>query len=141
MNGLLFFFTTQLSAQHSPVFPQPSKVEKTTDKFVFNGRLTLDIAKIPGDLFPYIQQLFARQSIHLEPVASKDANIHLQQVETFVYTEGYQLAVTNSGIDIEYSSYQSLCNAFQTLNQLIQNSKELAGIRIAKRVSPAAAAV
>lgn len=128
--GLLFIFTTQLSAQHSLVFPEPSNVEQTTDKFVFNGRLTVDRAQIPEDLFPYLQQLFGRQSIHLEPAASKDASIHLQRVETFVYTEGYQLAVTNSGIDIEYSSYQSLCNAFQTLNQLIQNPKELAGIRI-----------
>lgn len=128
--GLLFIFTTQLSAQHSLVFPEPSKVEQTSDKFVFNGRLTVDRSKIPEDLFPYLQQLFGRQSIHLEQTASKDASIHLQQVETFVYTEGYQLTVNNSGIDIEYSSYQSLCNAFQTLNQLIRNPKELAGIRI-----------
>jgi hexosaminidase len=128
--GLLFFFTTQLSAQHSLVFPQPSNVEQTAEKFVFNGRLTADPAQIPKDLFPYLQELFGRQFIRLEPSNAKDAIIHLQQIQTFVYSEGYQLAVTNSGIDIQYSNRESLLNAFKSLSQLIQNPKELAGIRI-----------
>ena len=127
---LLFFFTTELSAQHSLVFPQPSNVEQTADKFVFNGRLTVDNAQIPKELFPYLQQLFGRRSVHLQLSSSKEATIRLQQIQTFVYTEGYQLAVTHNGIEIQYSSYPSLLNAFQTLNQLIQNPKELAGVRI-----------
>lgn len=127
---LLFFFTTELSAQHSLVFPQPSNVEQTADKFVFNGRLTVDNAQIPKELFPYLQQLFGRQFIHLELSSAKEATIRLQQIQTFVYTEGYQLAVTNNGIEIQYSNDQSLLNAFQTLNQLIRNPKELAGVRI-----------
>ena len=128
--SLLFFFTTELSAQHSLVFPQPSSVEQTADKFVFNGRLTVDNAQVPKELFPYLQQLFGRQFVHLELSTAKEATIRLQQIQTFVYTEGYQLSVTNNGIEIQYSSYQSLLNAFQTLNQLIQNPKEVAGIRI-----------
>ncbi len=128
--SLLFFFTTELSAQHSLVFPQPSNVEQTADKFVFNGRLTVDNTQVPKELFPYLQQLFGRQFVHLELSTAKEATIRLQQIQTFVYTEGYQLSVTNNGIEIQYSSYQSLLNAFQTLNQLIQNPKEVAGIRI-----------
>ncbi|TSJ46584.1 glycoside hydrolase family 20 protein [Fluviicola chungangensis] len=128
---LLFFFTTQLSAQHSLVFPEPVNVEQTTDNFVFNGLLTVDNTRIPSDLFSYLRELFGRQFIHLEPASAKDdATIRLKQVQTFAYTEGYQLSVTHTGIEIQYSSYASLCNAFQTLNQLIQNPKELAGIRI-----------
>lgn len=128
--SLLFFFTTELSAQHSLVFPQPSNVEQTADKFVFNGRLTVDNKQIPKELFPYLQRLFGRQFIHLELSTAAEATIRLRQIQTFVYTEGYQLSVTNNGIEIQYSSYQSLLNAFQTLNQLIQNPKELAGVRI-----------
>ncbi|WP_430405695.1 glycoside hydrolase family 20 protein [Fluviicola sp.] len=126
----LFFFTTQLLAQHGPVFPQPIKLEQTTDKFVFNGRLTVDETQIPKDLFPYFQELFGRQFIHLEAVPSKQATIRLNRIQTFVYTEGYNLTVSNSGIDIQYSNDESLRNAFQTLNQLIQNPKELAGVTV-----------
>lgn len=127
---LLFLFTTQLSAQHGSVFPQPMNMEQTGDKFVFNGRLTVDETQVPKDLFPYLQELFGRQFIHLETVPTKQATIHLNRIQTFVYTEGYNLTVSNSGIDIQYSNDESLRNAFQTLNQLIQNPKDLAGIRI-----------
>lgn len=126
----LCIFATKLSAQHGPVFPQPINMEQTADKFVFNGRLTLESNGDSKAIYPYLQELFGRNSIHLELSSSKEAAIRLQQVQTFAYSEGYQLAVTGSGIEIQYSSYQSLCNAFQSLNQLIQNPKELAGIRI-----------
>lgn len=127
---LLCVLTTKLSAQHGPVFPQPITMEQTADKFVFNGRLTLETNEDSKAIYPYLQELFGRNSIHLELSSAKDAMIHLQRIQTFVYTEGYQLTVTNTGIEIQYSNYQSLCNAFQSLNQLVQNPKELTGIRI-----------
>ncbi len=126
----LLFFTTKLLAQHGVVFPQPITMEQTADKFVFNGRMTMDNTQIPSELFPYLQELFGRQFIHLEASSAKEASIRLQQIQTFVYTEGYQLTVSNSGIDIQYSSAESLRNAFQTLNQLIQNPKDITGIKI-----------
>jgi hexosaminidase len=129
--GLLFFVTTQLSAQHGVVFPQPVNLEETSDKFVFNGLLTVDRQQVPAELFSYLQELFGRNFIHLEAVSGKDVSIRLQPIQTLVYTEGYQLNVTGSGIEILYSNTESLRNAFQTLNQLIQNPKELSGVRIA----------
>ena len=127
---LLFILTTKLSAQHGPVFPQPINMVQTDEKFVFNGRLTLASNEDSKTLYPYLQELFGRNSVHLELSSTKDAAIRLQRIQTFVYTEGYQLTVTNTGIEIQYSNYQSLCNAFQSLNQLILNPKELMGIRI-----------
>ncbi|AEA43321.1 glycoside hydrolase family 20 protein [Fluviicola taffensis] len=128
---ILIVSASQLAAQHSSIFPQPTNVEYTTEQFVFNGQLALDSTKVPKKLFEYIQKSFGRiHAIHLEASSAKNANIQLQQVNTLVYTEGYQLSVTNSGIEIQYSSYQSLCNAFQSLNQLFQNQTKLAGIRI-----------
>lgn len=127
---LLFFFTTQLSAQHGPIFPQPTNMEQTSDKFVFNGRLMVDSTQLSGKLFAYFQEVFGRNFIHLEAVSPKQATIRLNRIQTFAYTEGYNLIVSNSGIDIQYSNDQSLRNAFQTLNQLMQNPKELAGIQI-----------
>lgn len=127
---LLFLFTTQLSAQHGPVFPQPTRLEQTGEKFVFNGRLLIDSTQLSGKLFAYFQKVFGRNFIHLEAVSPKQATIRLHRIQTFAYTEGYNLTVSNSGIDIQYSNDESLRNALQTLNQLIQNPKELAGVTV-----------
>nr|WP_294861018.1 family 20 glycosylhydrolase [uncultured Fluviicola sp.] len=127
---LLCTLAIKLSAQHGSVFPQPTQLEQTSDQFVFNGRLMIDSTQIPRELFAYFQQAFGRNFIHLEAVSPKQATIRLNRIQTFVYTEGYQLTVSNSGIDIQYSNDESLRNAFQTLNQLIQNPKEINGIRI-----------
>jgi hexosaminidase len=128
---LVLFSANKLFGQHSRIFPQPIHEEQTDDHFVFNGKLTVDSAKISKKLFDYLQETFSRtHSIHLEGSSAEKANIHLQLINTFAFTEGYQLNVSNTGIDIQYSNYQSMCNAFQSLGQLIQNPKELAGIRI-----------
>lgn len=128
---LLILSASKLFAQHSAIFPQPTNVEYTSEQFVFNGKLVIDSTKVPKKLFEYLQKSFGQiHAIHLEASSAKNATIQLQQVNTLVYTEGYQLSVTNSGIEIQYSNYESLCNAFQSLNQLFQNSTELAGIRI-----------
>jgi hexosaminidase len=127
---LLCALTTKSLAQHGSVFPQPISMEQTDSKFVFNGRLTLETNEDSKAIFPYLRELFGRNSIHLELNPGKDAAIRLQRIQTFAYTEGYQLTVTNTGIEIQYSNYQSFCNAFQSLNQLILNPKELPGIRI-----------
>lgn len=128
---LLSFVTMQLSAQHSSIFPQPNNVEQTSDSFTFNGQLKLENNEDTKKLYPYFHELFEKDhGIHLALSDPKDASIHLQRINTFAYTEGYQLTVSNTGIDIQYSNYQSLCNALQSLNQLIQNPNTLGGIRI-----------
>ncbi|MNJ83575.1 Beta-hexosaminidase [compost metagenome] len=128
---LLSFVTMQLSAQHSTIFPQPNNVEQTSDSFTFNGQLKLENNEDTKKLYPYFHELFEKDhGIHLALSDPKDASVHLQRINTFVYTEGYQLTVSNKGIDIQYSNYQSLCNALQSLNQLIQNPNTLGGIRI-----------
>ncbi len=127
---LLCILTTKLSAQHGSVFPQPAKMEQTTDNFVFNGKLKVDSSQVPADLLDYLMKLFAQKDVQLQRVPDKNANIQLNRIQTFVYTEGYQLNVTNTGIEIQYSNPESLLNAFKTLSQLVQNPKELSGMRI-----------
>ena len=127
---LLCALTTNISAQHGPVFPQPSKMEQTTDKWVFNGRLILEDNPDIKEIFPYLKNLFAKNQVQLELSSGKDATVRLQKINTFVYTEGYQLNVTTAGIEIQYSNTESLLNAFHTLSQLVQDPKELAGVRI-----------
>ena len=128
---LLSFVTMQLSAQHSSIFPQPNNIEQTSDSFVFNGELILENNDESNKLYPYFHKLFERDhGVHLVLSDVKKATIRLQRINTLVYTEGYQLTVSNTGIEIQYSNYQSLCNAMQSLNQLIQNPNTLGGIRI-----------
>ncbi|MNK00332.1 Beta-hexosaminidase [compost metagenome] len=127
---LLALCTSRLIAQHSSVFPQPVKMEQTTDNFVFNGRLALESNEDTKAALPYLKDLFAKTQVQLELSNDKDAAVRLQKINTFVYTEGYQLTVTNTGIEIRYSNTESLLNAFKTLSQLIRNPKELAGVRI-----------
>lgn len=128
---LLSFLTITLSAQHSPVFPEPAHVEHTTGKLVFNGELKLESNRDSEKGYAYFHELFERDhGVHLLLSDSKDASVHLQLIHTLVYTEGYQLDVSEKGITIQYSNYQSLCNAMQTLNQLIQDPNVLEGIHI-----------
>lgn len=127
---LLCALTTNISAQHGPVFPQPAKMEQTTDKLVFNGRLIMEENPDLKEIFPYLKNLFAKNQVQLELSSGKDAAVHFQKINTFVYTEGYQLTVATAGIEIQYSNTESLLHAFHTLSQLIQNPKELAGVRI-----------
>ena len=127
---LLCMLTTKLSAQHGPVFPQPASMEQTTEKFVFNGKLMVDEVQVSADMLDYLMKLFAQKTVQLQRVPAKNATIQLKRIQTFVYTEGYQLNVTNTGIEIQYSNTESLLNAFKTLSQLVQNPEELSGMRI-----------
>lgn len=128
---LLSLLTTHLFAQHSTVFPEPAHLERTAEKYVFNGQLKLENNRDSEKAYAYFHELFERDhGVHLELSDPKEATVHLQLINTFVYTEGYQLRVSGKGIDIQYSNYQSLCNALQTLNQLIQDPNFLEGVHI-----------
>lgn len=128
---LLSFLTTRLVAQQIPVFPQPANVEKSSEKFVFNGQLKLESNGDSEKGYAYFHELFERDhGVHLVLSNQKEASVQLHLINTFVYTEGYQLNVSAKGIDIQYSNYQSLSNALQTLNQLIRDPDVLDGIRI-----------
>lgn len=127
---LLCAFTTQLSAQHGLVFPEPVNYVKTQNKLTINGRLTIDTSRIPTDLFAYFQEILAQKNVRLDAVDARDASIRLQKIQTLVYSEGYEFQINNSRIDIKYSNNESLRNAFHTFVQLIQNPKELEGVWI-----------
>ncbi|MDR0802617.1 family 20 glycosylhydrolase [Fluviicola sp.] len=128
---LLLFLTIRLFAQHGSVFPQPVNVEQTAEKFVFNGQLKLENNRDSEKGYAYFHELFERDhGVHLVLSDQKEASIHLQLINTSVYTEGYQLSISGKGVDIQYSNYESFCNALQTLNQLIRDPNMLDGIRI-----------
>lgn len=129
---LLCVITTKLSAQHSSIFPQPNTIEYNSESFVFNGQLVLSNIEYSRDLYPYLKQLFKNDhGIDLTLSGnSVEANVRLQRINTLVYTEGYQLTVSGKGVEILFSNYQSLCNAMQSLNQLIQNSNTISGVTI-----------
>lgn len=122
---------TSINAQLCSVFPQPQVVQFGSGSVQCSN--TLNIAK-NEDLsfsFSYLNSLFEKDhGIKLAFTSIEKATVRFQKIQTLTFSEAYQLAVTNQGIEITYSSKESLLNAFQTLNQLIQKDGSIPMVQI-----------
>lgn len=128
---VLLSFSNTLLAQHSTVFPEPNQLSLTSEPFIFDGILVLEETPETQRLISYFHNVFERdKGVHLELGNAVNATIHLKQIQTLVFSEGYQLKVTKKGVEIHYSSYESLCNALHTLSQVVQNETTILGVEI-----------
>lgn len=128
---IMLCLTSSIFPQHSSVFPEPKEIQITGSDFRFQGPLLLEANEQSREVYDYFHAVFEKDhQIHFELSSVKQAHVRLTQIQTFVYSEGYALKTSPAGVEIQYSSRESLIHALHTLNQLVENSNTITGVEI-----------
>ncbi len=131
--ALCSFFMMVISsqAQICNVFPQPNKVTIQPGKFQCVNHISIVENEDSRFHAAYLVGLFQNNhSLRLDFNSSEKANVQLTKVNSFTYSEGYDLQVTANSIEITYSSREGFLNAMQTLNQLIEKDLSIPLVQI-----------
>jgi len=110
-----------------PVIPQPQQTVLLDGEFDVGNNVKIFCKKELNDIvLIFNNRIFNTTGIRF-PIQAKgksDGNITLKIIPKITEKEGYILTVTPSGIQIEASFTEGIFYGLQTLQQLIQNSKD-----------------
>lgn len=129
--GFCFILVTITNAQTCTIFPHPQNVTFSSGMFEFSKSLSIQENEDSKQAFMYLNRLFEKETSTSLVLTSKEtAQVILNKVQSFMYTEGYTLNVTKELITIQYTSYEGFLNAMQSLNQLIYPNHKISCLSI-----------